>query len=150
MARKVRWKNGLITNQSNPHTCLKMKKPILNLMLAVLSLMAGSLAAKAEETKSQDAAMKTNTGRPVPIETVCPQARSEEVGETVLLELVVDSKGKPHSIRSASVHSNNAGLTLRVIRAVQQWTFQPAVDARGVPVACAIRLPVVLIAPTQE
>ncbi len=68
-----------------------------------------------------------------------PLALQARVGGIVLLRVLVSEKGLPQEI--SVVREGRAGLTEAAVRAVKEWTFQPAVKD-GVPVKTWISVPI--------
>jgi TonB family protein len=118
--------------------------------LAVL-LSLGALAPFAASAKTLEQAYVDSyqkiPGAPVPIAVVSPQIGSSFAGQTVELEFVVDTTGKPSdfSVKSASDRAV-AGL---VMAAVKKWEFAPAIRD-GVAVATKVDLPVRIIDESAE
>jgi protein TonB len=80
-----------------------------------------------------------NTDVPVPIEVVAPVANGYDIGESVQVEFVVDTAGRPSGISVKSAADRE--FADAVVDAVKQWRFSPALR-NGVPVATRVILPV--------
>lgn len=109
----------------------------LGLLLAPLALLAKS---------PEKAYVESYRGRPdlpAPIAVVSPVVEPKFAGQQVVLEFVVDPKGKPVLI-SAVTPGADAGLVAVVTSAVEQWKFSPA-KVNGVPVARKVVLPVNIV-----
>jgi TonB family protein len=109
----------------------------LGLLLAPLALMAWS------PEKAYIESYRTRTDAPVPTSVLMPEVSSRFVGTKVVLEFVVDTKGKPTSITSVTPGAD-AELVAAVTDAVSQWRFAPAV-VNGQPVARKVALPVNIV-----
>lgn len=67
------------------------------------------------------------------------EARKAKWQGTVVLQLVVDAKGHPQSVRV--VRSLGLGLDQKAMEAVEKWTFKPGMkDGRAVPVIATIEV----------
>jgi len=109
----------------------------LGLLLAPLALMA-----KSPETAYVES-YHGRTDIPVPISVVSPEVSSQFVGQTVVLEFVVDTAGKP-TLLASDTPAANSELVATVLSAVEQWQFAPAL-ADGKPVARKVVLPVKIV-----
>lgn len=109
----------------------------LGLLLAPLALMAWS------PEKAYIESYRARTDAPVPTSVLMPEVSSRFAGEKVVLEFVVDTKGKPTSITSVTPGAD-ADLVAAVTDAVSQWRFAPAV-VNGQPVARKVALPVSIV-----
>ena len=110
----------------------------LGLLAAPLALMAWT------PEKAYIESYRTRTDTPVPTSVISPEVSPKFVGSKVVLEFVVDLKGKPTSITSVTPGAN-AELVASVTEAVSQWTFSPAL-VDGKPVARKVSLPVNIVA----
>ena len=110
----------------------------LGLLAAPLALMAWT------PEKAYIESYRTRTDTPVPTSVISPEVSPKFVGSKVVLEFVVDLKGKPTSITSVTPGAN-AELVASVSEAVSQWTFSPAL-VDGKPVARKVSLPVNIVA----
>jgi TonB family protein len=68
-----------------------------------------------------------------------PQAREKKIGGTVLVNLIVDEKGKPLYVRV--IRGIGMGLDENAVEAVKQYKFKPAMKA-GEPVRVSINIEV--------
>ena len=109
----------------------------LGLLLAPLALMA-----KSPETAYVES-YHGRTDIPVPISVVSPEVSSQFVGQTVVLEFVVDTAGKP-TLLASDTPAADSELVAAVLSAVEQWQFAPAL-ADGKPVARKVTLPVKIV-----
>jgi periplasmic protein TonB len=67
------------------------------------------------------------------------EARKAKWQGTVVLQLVVDEKGRPQNLRV--LRSLGLGLDQKAIDAVERWTFRPGVkDGKAVPVIATIEV----------
>ena len=110
----------------------------LGLLVAPLALMAWT------PEKAYIESYRARTDTPVPTSVISPEVSPKFVGSKVVLEFVVDLKGKPTSITSVTPGAN-AELVASVSEAVSQWTFSPAL-VDGKPVARKVSLPVNIVA----
>ena len=110
----------------------------LGLLAAPLALMAWT------PEKAYIESYRARTDTPVPTSVISPEVSPKFVGSKVVLEFVVDLKGKPTSITSVTPGAN-AELVASVTEAVSQWTFSPAL-VDGKPVARKVSLPVNIVA----
>ena len=110
----------------------------LGLLAAPLALMAWT------PEKAYIESYRARTDTPVPTSVISPEVSPKFVGSKVVLEFVVDLKGKPTSITSVTPGAN-AELVASVSEAVSQWTFSPAL-VDGKPVARKVSLPVNIVA----
>ena len=110
----------------------------LGLLAAPLALLAWT------PEKAYIESYRTRTDTPVPTSVISPEVSPKFVGSKVVLEFVVDLKGKPTSITSVTPGAN-AELVASVTEAVSQWTFSPAL-VDGKPVARKVALPVNIVA----
>ena len=110
----------------------------LGLLAAPLALLAWT------PEKAYIESYRTRTDTPVPTSVISPEVSPKFVGSKVVLEFVVDLKGKPTSITSVTPGAN-AELVASVTEAVSQWTFSPAL-VDGKPVARKVSLPVNIVA----
>ena len=110
-----------------------------------LGLLAAPLAllAKTSESAYVESYHNRSGDMPVPITVVTPAVGAQYAGQSVTLEFVVDTTGKP--VQIAPVTSDaDAELVTAVSAAVAQWKFSPALVA-GVPVARKVALPVKIV-----
>ena len=110
----------------------------LGLLAAPLALMAWT------PEKAYIESYRTRTDTPVPTSVISPEVSPKFVGSKVVLEFVVDLKGKPTSITSVTPGAS-AELVATVTDAVSQWKFSPAL-VDGKPVARKVSLPVNIVA----
>jgi len=110
----------------------------LGLLAAPLALMAWT------PEKAYIESYRARTDTPVPTSVISPEVSPKFVGSKVVLEFVIDLKGKPTSITSVTPGAN-AELVASVTEAVSQWTFSPAL-VDGKPVARKVSLPVNIVA----
>ena len=66
------------------------------------------------------------------------KARDRKLEGVVILYLVVGTDGRPHNIRVA--RSLGYGLDEEAVKALNKWTFRPALDDQGRPVPVAINV----------
>ncbi len=111
----------------------------LGLLAAPLALMAWS-----PEQAYVESYRARPVDTPVPTSVIMPEVSTRFVGKQVVLEFVVDTKGKPTSITSITPGAD-AELVASVTDAVAQWRFSPAV-VNGQPVARKVALPVNIVA----
>ena len=116
-------------------------KSKLTLSLGLLALPLALLAKSPE--KAYVESYRGRTDLPAPISVVSPVVEPRFAGQQVVIEFVVDSKGKPVLI-SAVTPGVDAGLVEAVTTAVGQWKFSPARE-NGVPVARKVVLPVNIV-----
>ena len=116
-------------------------KSKLALILGLLALPL-ALMAKSPESAYLDG-YRGRTGIPVPISVVMPELSARYAGQTVTLEFVVDTTGKPEQIASTKP-GVDAELLAAVTSAVSQWQFAPAL-VDGKPVARKVALPVNIV-----
>jgi len=110
----------------------------LGLLAAPLALMAWS------PEKAYVESYRARNDAPVPTSVVMPEVSTAYIGQHVVLEFVVDTNGKPTSIKSVTPNAD-AELVASVADAVSQWRFSPAHIA-GKPVARKVALPVNVVA----
>jgi protein TonB len=80
---------------------------------------------------------------PAPIRIVEPtELLRRHAGATVTLSLTVDAAGLPHDIKI--VQGQDQNLTARLLPAVAQWKFTPAMR-NDTPVSAKILLPIKLV-----
>jgi protein TonB len=110
----------------------------LALLLSLGSLLPVVASAKTLEQSYLDNCRK-GPGIPTPISVVSPQVGSDEIGQSVEVEFVVDTTGHTSgiSVKSAS----DRALANAVVDAVKQWRFAPA-ERNGQPVTTKVVLPV--------
>ena len=110
----------------------------LGLLAAPLALMAWS-----PEKAYVESYRAVHTDGPVPTSVIMPEVSSRFVGKQVVLEFVVDTKGKPVLI-SAVTPGVDAELVAVVTSAVEQWKFSPA-RVNGIAVPQKVMLPVNIV-----
>ena len=116
-----------------------MKNTRLLIGAALLSTVV-SIPAFASVEQYRQHYMVPRTDVPLPAKVVSPTDLSRcWIGTTVTLSLTVDSAGRPHDI--AVLKPTDPELAKRVIAALAQWQFTPALE-NGTPVARKIVLPV--------
>jgi protein TonB len=110
----------------------------LALLLSLGSLLPVVASAKTLEQSYLETCRK-GPGIPTPISVVSPQVGSNEIGQSVEVEFVVDTTGHTSgiSVKSAS----DRALANAVVDAVKQWRFAPA-ERNGQPVTTKVVLPV--------
>ncbi|MDB6113194.1 MAG: Gram-negative bacterial tonB protein [Lacunisphaera sp.] len=109
----------------------------LGLLVAPLALLAKS---------SESAYVESYHGRtdiPVPISVIMPEVATQYAGQSVTLEFVVDTTGKPVQIAPVTPNAD-AELVTAVSAAIAQWKFSPAL-VNGQPVARKVALPVKIV-----
>ena len=118
---------------------MKMKSVLLSAallggLLSVPSFARAGVQPDADSAKYQ---------MPVPVKVVNPTGlfRRHE-GEIVRLSLIVDVAGRPHDVKIVSASDRN--LAERLLPAVAQWQFAPALK-NGAPVATSVILPLRLV-----
>jgi TonB family protein len=116
----------------------------INKLAVLLSL--GALAPLAASAKTLEQAYleqyHQTPGVPMPISVVSPNVGTSFQGETVEIEFVVDTTGKPSDFSVKSASSGN--LAELVMEAVKKWEFAPALKD-GVPVTTKVDLPIRII-----
>jgi len=110
----------------------------LALLLSLGSLLPVVASAKTLEQSYLENCRK-GPGIPTPISVVSPEVGSNEIGQSVEVEFVVDTTGHTSgiSVKSASDRT----LANAVVDAVKQWRFAPA-ERNGQPVTTKVVLPV--------
>ena len=110
----------------------------LGLLVAPLALVA-----KTPE-KAYVESYRGRTDIPAPISVISPEVAPQFAGQQLVLEFVVDTRGKPVLITSVTPGAD-AELVAAVTSAVEQWRFSPA-KVNGAPVARKVVLPVNIVA----
>jgi hypothetical protein len=106
-------------------------KSKLTLSLGLLALPL-ALVAKSPE-KAYVESYRGRTDIPAPISVITPEIAPKFAGQQLVLEFVVDAKGKPVLITPVTPGAD-AELVSAVTSAVEQWKFSPAkVDGIAVP-----------------
>lgn len=113
------------------------------LLLAALIVSGLSTAAHASVVVSDVVTDRAGFTAPAPAMVVAPEALPQRYrNETVQLSLTVDASGRPQNI--ALARGNDPHLARRLIPAVAQWQFKPALR-NGVPVSAKVVLPLHLV-----
>jgi protein TonB len=110
----------------------------LALLLVIGALLPFAASAKSLEQSYIESARQGN-GIPVPISVVAPHVDGYDIGQSVQVEFVVDTTGKPAEINIKS--TSDRDFAEAVVDAVKQWRFTPA-QHNGSPVATRVVLPV--------
>ena len=110
----------------------------LALLLGIGALLPFAASAKSLEQSYIESA-RQGTGIPVPISVVAPHVDGFDIGQSVQVEFVVDTTGKPSAINVKS--TSDRDFAEAVVDAVKQWRFTPA-QHNGSPVATRVVLPV--------
>jgi periplasmic protein TonB len=110
----------------------------LALLLSLGALLPFAASAKSLE-QSYLESCRQGTDVPVPISVVAPHVDGYDIGQSVQVEFVVDTAGKPSEINIKS--SSDRDFAEAVVDAVKQWRFTPA-QHNGSPVATKVVLPV--------
>jgi protein TonB len=110
----------------------------LALLLGIGALLPFAASAKSLEQSYIESA-RQGTGIPVPISVVAPHVDGYDIGQSVQVEFVVDTTGKPSAINIKS--TSDRDFAEAVVDAVKQWRFTPA-QLNGSPVATKVVLPV--------
>jgi protein TonB len=110
----------------------------LALLLSLGALLPFAASAKSLE-QSYIETCRQGTDVPVPISVVAPHVDGYDIGQSVQVEFVVDTAGKPSEINIKS--SSDRDFAEAVVDAVKQWRFTPA-QHNGSPVATKVVLPV--------
>jgi hypothetical protein len=117
-------------------------KSKLTLSLGLLALPLALLAKSPEKAYVESYRGRTDD-LPAPISVISPEVAPKFAGQQLVLEFVVDTKGKPVLITSATPGAD-AELVAAVTSAVEQWKFSPA-RVNGAPVARKVVLPVNIV-----
>jgi protein TonB len=110
----------------------------LALLLGIGALLPFAASAKSLEQSYIESA-RQGAGIPVPISVVAPHVDGYDIGQSVQVEFVVDTTGKPSDINIKS--TSDRDFAEAVVDAVKQWRFTPA-QHNGSPVATKVVLPV--------
>jgi protein TonB len=110
----------------------------LALLLGIGALLPFAASAKSLEQSYIESA-RQGTDIPVPISVVAPHVDGYDIGQSVQVEFVVDTTGKPSAINIKS--TSDRDFAEAVVDAVKQWRFTPA-QHNGSPVATRVVLPV--------
>jgi protein TonB len=110
----------------------------LALLLGIGALLPFAASAKSLEQSYIESA-RQGTDVPVPISVVAPHVEGYDIGQSVQVEFVVDTTGKPSAINIKS--ASDRDFAEAVVVAVKQWRFTPA-QHNGAPVATRVVLPV--------
>src|SRR5450432_1202358 len=110
----------------------------LALLLSLGALLPFAASAKSLE-QSYIETCRQGTDVPVPISVVAPHVDGYDIGQSVQVEFVVDTAGKPSEINIKS--ASDRDFAEAVVDAVKQWRFAPA-QHNGSPVATKVVLPV--------
>jgi periplasmic protein TonB len=110
----------------------------LALLLSLGALLPFAASAKSLE-QSYIESCRQSTDIPVPISVVAPHVDGYDIGQSVQVEFVVDTAGKPSGINIKS--TSDRDFAEAVVDAVKQWRFTPA-QHNGSPVATKVVLPV--------
>lgn len=118
----------------------EIMKVILNLIVGLLlALGTASAVADYSETVAQQFAGRSDV--PVPVHVVSPTLGSEALGTELTVHLTVNEGGVPTDI---SVDTADRLVAERIIAAVRQWRFKPAL-LDGEPVARRVRVPMSIV-----
>jgi protein TonB len=110
----------------------------LALLLGIGALLPFAASAKSLEQSYIESA-RQGSNVPVPISVVAPHVDGYDIGQSVQVEFVVDTTGKPSAINIKS--ASDRDFAEAVVDAVKQWRFTPA-QHNGSPVATRVVLPV--------
>jgi protein TonB len=110
----------------------------LALLLSLGALLPFAASAKTLE-QSYIESCKKSTDVPVPIAVVSPEVSGYDIGQSVKVEFVVDTTGRPSDISVKS--TSDRSFADAVVDAVKEWRFTPA-QRNGTPVATRVILPV--------
>jgi len=131
------------TSNAPPRGEIPMKTARTLFGAALLSTLI-ALPAFASVAQYRQHYMVARTDVPLPVKVVSPTDLSPRwIGATVTLSLTVDASGQPRDI--AVLQPADPELAQRVVAALAQWRFTPALE-KGAPVARKIVLPVRLLA----
>ena len=103
--------------------------------LASALLTSALLASSALALPYQDvtAAAKKKLTAPQLTEVVAPAISSAEAGQNIRVRVTIDEQGKASDVRVLS--SVDRALNRRIVKAVEQWQFEPALrDGKAVKV----------------
>jgi len=109
----------------------------LALLLSVGLLLPFAASAKSLEQSYIESCRK-GPDVPTPIAVVSPRVRPEELGQTVLVNFVVDATGHTADV---TAQSDSNSLAASAVDAVRKWRFIP-VRRNGAPVATRVVLPI--------
>jgi len=116
----------------------------LALLLSLGALLPFAASAKTLEQSYIESCRK-GTDVPVPIEVVAPSVSGYDIGQSVVLQFVVDTTGHTSDISIKSSAASNAasdrGFAEAAVDAVKQWRFTPA-QVNGMAVATRVVLPI--------
>jgi protein TonB len=115
----------------------------LALLLSLGALLPVAASAKTLEQSYIESCRK-GTDVPVPVEVVAPSVSGYDIGQSVVLQFVVDTTGHTSDISIKSAASSTAsdrGFAEAAVDAVKQWRFTPAL-VNGTPVATKVVLPI--------
>lgn len=120
-------------------------------MPALLSATSGSQIADKDFDRTNYPVAEVET-LPFPTEREIPGIHQVNVGTLIMVKLTITEEGVPTRIGSTqprlgfdSVDQGKAVFADQIIDAVAGWTFEPARDSYGNPVAVTVRMPVRVI-----
>ncbi len=101
-------------------------------LLSSALLTSALLASSALAFPYQDVAPKALTA-PQPTEIVAPELSIHDAGQNIRVRVTIDENGQASDVRVLS--SVDRALNRRIVKAVEQWRFEPAVrDGKAVKV----------------
>ncbi|MES2692182.1 MAG: energy transducer TonB [Verrucomicrobiota bacterium] len=111
-------------------------------VLLIVGVFATAFASAKTDEQVYLESCRKDPGVPVPVAVVSPSVDPRYNGASVLLEFVVDEKGKPVDLAIKSTPDDV--LASAVLDAVKQWRFKPVVRD-GVAVETKVSLPVRIV-----